>query len=106
MPWQPQFVRRMVKRWTWIYYGKISRAVGRIHSGIQEKLTLGNLEASRDWGFAGDYVKGMWMMMQSDKADDWVLATGQTYTVEDYAREAFNTVGLDWDTNINSYLIL
>ncbi len=81
---------------------KISRAVGRIYSGIQNKLTLGNLEASRDWGFAGDYVKGMWMMMQHDKADDWVLATGETYTVEDYAREAFKTVGLDWSEYIET----
>ena len=56
---------------------KISRAVGRISVGIQNKLILGNLDASRDWGFAGDYVKGMWMMLQHEKPDDWVLATGE-----------------------------
>ena len=62
---------------------KITKAIGRIHFGLQEKLTLGNLEASRDWGFAGDYVKAMWMMMQNDTPDDWVVATGETYTVKD-----------------------
>ena len=66
---------------------KISRAVGRISVGIQDKLILGNLDASRDWGFAGDYVKGMWMMLQHPKADDWVLATGETYTVKDFYKK-------------------
>ena len=75
---------------------KITKAIGRIHFGLQEKLTLGNLEASRDWGFAGDYVKAMWMMMQSDAPDDWVVATGETYTVEDFLKVAFNIVDLDW----------
>ena len=75
---------------------KITRAVGRISVGIQSKLTLGNLKASRDWGFAGDYVKGMWMMMQHDKPDDWVLATGNSYTVEEFAKEAFEAVNLNW----------
>mgnify|MGYP001426597572 CR=1 FL=1 len=75
---------------------KITKAVGRIHLGIQEKLTLGNLDASRDWGFAGDYVEGMWLMMQNDNPDDWVLATGETYKVRDFAKLAFEEVGLDW----------
>ena len=75
---------------------KITRAVGRISVGIQSKVTLGNLEASRDWGFAGDYVKGMWMMLQHDKPDDWVLATGETYTVKEFLMEAFDAVNLDW----------
>ena len=75
---------------------KITKAIGRIHFGLQEKLTLGNLEASRDWGFAGDYVKAMWMMMQNDTPDDWVVATGETYTVKDFLLEAFNIVDLDW----------
>ena len=75
---------------------KITKAIGRIHHGLQGKLTLGNLKASRDWGFAGDYVEAMWLMMQHDKPDDWVVATGETYTVEDFLVEAFNTVGLDW----------
>ena len=60
------------------------------------KLTLGNLEASRDWGFAGDYVKAMWMMMQNDTPDDWVVATGETYTVKDFLLAAFKIVDLDW----------
>tara|TARA_X000000368_G_scaffold108809_1_gene84658 strand:- start:19506 stop:20537 length:1032 start_codon:yes stop_codon:yes gene_type:complete len=75
---------------------KISKAIGRIHHGLQEKLTLGNLKASRDWGFAGDYVKAIWMMMQHEKPDDWVVATGETYTVENFLIEGFNIVGLDW----------
>ena len=76
---------------------KITRAVGRISLGLQEKLTLGNLEASRDWGFAGDYVEGMWLMMQHESADDWVLATGDTHTVKEFAKEAFDIVGLNWE---------
>ena len=75
---------------------KITKAIGRIHFGLQEKLTLGNLEASRDWCFAGDYVKAMWMMMQNDTPGDWVVATGETYTVKDFLLEAFNIVDLDW----------
>ena len=81
---------------------KITRAVGRIVLGIQEKLTLGNLEASRDWGFAGDYVNGMWKMMQHKKADDWVLATGSTYTVSDFAKLAFEEVGLNWEDYVET----
>lgn len=76
---------------------KISKAVGRISVGIQERLTLGNLDASRDWGYAKDYVEGMWKMMQHDNPEDWVLATGITKTVREFAEEAFNFVGLKWD---------
>ena len=75
---------------------KLQKAVGRIHAGIQSQLTLGNLDAYRDWGFAGDYVEGMWMMMQHDKPDDWVLATGETHTVREFAEAAFKEVGLDY----------
>lgn len=75
---------------------KISRAVARISMGIQKKLTLGNLNSSRDWGFAGDYVEGMWMMMQHDKPDDWVLATGETHTVQEFVELAFKEVNLDF----------
>jgi GDPmannose 4,6-dehydratase len=75
---------------------KISRAVGRIKLGIQSELTLGNLHAARDWGFSGDYVEGMYLMMQHNKADDWVLATGKAYTVKDFAKEAFLSVDLNW----------
>ena len=73
---------------------KISKAVGRISVGIQERLTLGNLDASRDWGYAKDYVEGMWKMMQHDTAEDWILATGVTKTVKEFAEAAFNVVGL------------
>ncbi len=75
---------------------KITRAVGRIHKGLQSKLTLGNLEASRDWGFAGDYVEGMWMMLQHDKPDDWVLATGHSITVKEFLELAFQYYDLDY----------
>ncbi len=74
---------------------KITRAVGRIYHGIQDKLTLGNLDAYRDWGFAGDYVEGMWMMMQHSIPDDWVLATGETHTVSEFLEIAFNEIGFN-----------
>ena len=76
---------------------KISKAVGRITAGIQEKLTLGNLDASRDWGYAKDYVQGMWLMMQHKNPEDWVLSTGVTKTVREFAIEAFNHVNLNWE---------
>ena len=75
---------------------KITRAAGRIKNMLQEKVTLGNLEASRDWGFAGDYVEGMYLMMQHSIPDDWVLATGETHTVKEFAELAFNEVGLNY----------
>src|SRR5210317_1540874 len=81
---------------------KITRAVGRISVGIQNKLTLGNLDASRDWGYAGDYVKGMWMMLQHEKPDDWVLSTGETYTVREFLSEAFEAVNLNWENFVES----
>ena len=80
---------------------KISKAVGRISVGIQERLTLGNLEASRDWGYAKDYVDGMWKMMQHDIAEDWILATGVTKTVKEFAEAAFNVVGLSWENYVD-----
>lgn len=80
---------------------KITKAVGRIHVGIQERLTLGNLDASRDWGYAKDYVKGMWQMMQYDLPDDWVLATGISKTVREFAKAAFSSVGLNWEDYID-----
>tara|TARA_S200000501_G_scaffold79556_1_gene71389 strand:- start:5080 stop:6111 length:1032 start_codon:yes stop_codon:yes gene_type:complete len=76
---------------------KITRAATRIHLGIQSKLTLGNLNASRDWGFAGDFIEGMWMMMQYDNPDDWVLATGETYTVKDFLKMTFSKLDLEWE---------
>ena len=66
---------------------KISKAVGRISVGIQSKLTLGNLEAFRDWGFAGDYVEAMWRILQHDVPDDWVIATGETHSVKEFAEK-------------------
>ncbi len=75
---------------------KITKAVGRIAQGLQSKLTLGNLDASRDWGFAGDYVEGMYLMMQHDTPQDWVLATGETHTVKEFLESAFEIVNLDW----------
>ena len=80
---------------------KISKAVGRISVGIQERLTLGNLDASRDWGYAKDYVEGMWKMMQHDTPEDWILATGVTKTVKEFAEAAFNVVGLSWENYID-----
>jgi|TARA_B100001094_G_C18136621_1_gene775479 GDPmannose 4,6-dehydratase len=81
---------------------KITRAATRISLGLQSKLTLGNLEASRDWGFSGDYVYGMWLMMQHEKADDWVLATGETYTVKDFLQESFKSLDLDWENYVET----
>ena len=76
---------------------KITKAFGRIAMGIQSKLTLGNLDASRDWGYSGDYVEAMYLMMQHEKPDDWVVATGETYTVRQFAQKAFEYVDLDWE---------
>ncbi len=74
---------------------KITRAVAKIALGLQEKLYLGNLEAQRDWGHAKDYVRMMWMILQAEKAEDWVIATGVTTTVRDFVRMAFQEVGID-----------
>ena len=76
---------------------KITRAVGRIKFGLQNKLTLGNLDSERDWGFAGDYVEGMWLMLQHKTPDDWILATGKSYKVRDFVKAAFEKVELDWE---------
>jgi GDPmannose 4,6-dehydratase len=81
---------------------KITRAATRIALGIQSKLTLGNLDASRDWGFAGDYVEGMWKMLQHETPDDWVLATGETFTVREFAEIAFRKLDLDWNKYVET----
>ena len=81
---------------------KITKAVGRISQGIQEKLTLGNLDAVRDWGYAGDFVEGMWAMMQHEEPSDWVLSTGKAHSVKDFLDKAFNTVGLDWSKYVET----
>ena len=75
---------------------KITRAVGRIKMGLQDKIFLGNLDSKRDWGFAGDYVKMMWMMLQQDKPDDYVVATGQTWSVREFCERAFGHAGMDY----------
>ncbi len=73
---------------------KITLAIANIIAGRQEKLSLGNMNAKRDWGFAGDYVKGMWLMLQQDKADDYVLATNETHTVREFVEAAFEELGI------------
>ena len=80
---------------------KISSGVARIKLGLQEHIALGNLDAQRDWGYAGDYVKAMWLMMQQDVADDFVVATGVTHSVRDFLNVAFAEVGIDdWSRHI------
>ena len=80
----PEFVTR-----------KISQAVARISLGLQDDITLGNLDARRDWGYAGDYVEAMWRMLQQDTADDYVIATGETWSIRDYLDLAFKHIGID-----------
>jgi len=75
---------------------KITRAVARIKAGLQQKLYLGNLDAKRDWGYAREYVEAMWLMLQQDQPDDYVIATGETHSVEEFLTEAFSRVNLDW----------
>ncbi|MDD5233781.1 MAG: GDP-mannose 4,6-dehydratase [Syntrophales bacterium] len=75
---------------------KITRAAARIKLGLQDALYLGNLEAKRDWGYAGDYVEAMWMMLQQDEADDFVIATGETHSVREFAEKVFEKLGLDF----------
>ncbi|MFP4473829.1 MAG: GDP-mannose 4,6-dehydratase [Candidatus Omnitrophota bacterium] len=76
---------------------KITRALARIKHGVQKKLYLGNLDARRDWGYAGDYVEAMWLMMQADQPDDYVVATGETHSVKEFLTEAFSYSGLNWE---------
>ena len=76
---------------------KVTRAIGRIKAGLQKKLYLGNLEARRDWGFAGDYVEAMWMMLQHNEPGDFVVATGEAFSVRQLCEEAFACVDLDWE---------
>ncbi|WP_106818045.1 GDP-mannose 4,6-dehydratase [Janibacter massiliensis] len=86
----PEFVTR-----------KVSRAVARISLGLQDTISMGNLDARRDWGFAGDYVEAMWRMLQQDEADDYVIATGQTHSIRDLLDAAFGHVGItDWQDRV------
>ena len=75
---------------------KVTRAVARIQAGLQDKLYMGNLDSKRDWGYAKEYVEAMWLMLQQEKPDDYVIATGETHTVKEFVEEAFKQVGLDW----------
>ena len=79
---------------------KITRAATRIKLGLQEKLYLGNLEAKRDWGFAGDYVEAMWLILQQDKPDDYVIATGQSHSVQEFVEEVFSYLDMDWEKHV------
>jgi GDPmannose 4,6-dehydratase len=79
---------------------KISYGVARIKEGLEEKLHLGNLESQRDWGYAGDYVRAMWLMLQQDEADDFVVATGETHSVREFCEVAFARAGLDYKDHV------
>jgi GDPmannose 4,6-dehydratase len=79
---------------------KITKAAARIKLGVQQDLFLGNLDAKRDWGFAGDYIQAMWMMLQAPKPEDYVIATGETHTVREFLELAFNRLQLDWQKHV------
>jgi GDPmannose 4,6-dehydratase len=79
---------------------KITRALTRIQLGMQQKLFLGNLDAKRDWGYARDYVEAMWLMLQHERPDDYVVATGESYSVRDFVEFAFAAAGLDWRRHV------
>ena len=81
---------------------KVSDAVARIKLGLLDKLYLGNLDACRDWGFAGDYVEAMWLMLQQDQPDDFVIGIGETHTVRELVQLAFEHVGLDWQKYVET----
>jgi GDPmannose 4,6-dehydratase len=79
---------------------KISDGVARIKLGLAQELTLGNLDSERDWGFAGDYVEAMWLMLQQDEPADYVIATGEPHSVREFAQLAFDHLGLDWEQHV------
>ena len=79
---------------------KISHGVARIKTGAETELRLGNLDAQRDWGFAGDYVEAMWLMLQQDTPDDFVICTGETHSVREFCEVTFGHVGLDWEEHV------
>ena len=80
---------------------KITRAVAQIKAGLQDKLYLGNLDAKRDWGYAKEYVEAMWLMLQHNEPDDYVIATGETHSVREFLEEAFSCVELDWRNHVD-----
>jgi GDPmannose 4,6-dehydratase len=79
---------------------KITEGVAKIKLGLAKELRLGNLDAKRDWGFAGDYVRAMWMMLQQPEPDDYVIASGETHSVREFVELAFGYVGLDWQKHV------
>jgi GDPmannose 4,6-dehydratase len=79
---------------------KITRAAGRIKAGLENKIFLGNLDAKRDWGYAKEYVEAMWLMLQQEQPDDYVIATGETHSVREFLEEAFSCAGLDWRNHL------
>ncbi len=79
---------------------KITRAVAHIKAGLQDKVYLGNLDAKRDWGYAKEYVEAMWLMLQQDQPDDYVIATNETHSVKEFLQVAFDHVGLDWEKHV------
>ncbi len=79
---------------------KITRAAAEIKLGLRNRVSLGNLDARRDWGFAGDYVEAMWLMLQQEKPDDYVIATGETHSVQEFLEETFGLLGLDWREHV------
>ncbi len=81
---------------------KVTHGAARIKLGLADELRLGNLDARRDWGYAGDYVRAMWLMLQQDRADDYVIATGETHSVRELCQEAFGYLGLDWERYVVS----
>ena len=82
---------------------KITNGLARIKLGLQDSITLGNLDSSRDWGYAGDYVEAMWLMVQQDEPGDYVIATGETHTIRDLLREAFKAIDIDdWEPYVRT----
>jgi GDPmannose 4,6-dehydratase len=94
------FNHESVRRGETFVTRKITRAVARIKAGFQDKLYLGNLDAERDWGYAPEYVEAMWLMLQQDQPEDFVIATGETHTVKEFVELAFDRVGLDWEPHV------
>jgi len=94
------FNHESVRRGETFVTRKITRAVARIKAGLQRKLYLGNLDAKRDWGYAPEYVEAMWLMLQQDEPDDFVIATGSSHTVREFVELAFARVGLDWEHHV------
>jgi GDPmannose 4,6-dehydratase len=79
---------------------KITRALAHIHAGLQDKLYLGNLDSKRDWGYAKEYVEAMWLMVQQDTPDDYVIATNETHSIREFLDVAFGHVGLNWEKHV------